>query len=456
MKGILLILLLCFSFFSYGQTPDVLKEYRQVTQTPNLRVNRSSAMMPPSNDNCSGAITLTVNGSCYNDSTAGATVQAGENLMPCGTTNFTETVWYRFVATSTTMWVQLNLIRFSGSGVTWGPASWRCAVYRSNTCLPTTPVSCQSSNSVGNGDGIIVNNLTGLVVGAIYYVQVGYRTGGGVNLTPTYCIRIGDQFTPVCNTCTNPCGLACGFTTSPPVSQVVGTCPPYNQLPFIEGATPDTQCYTFYAVNTTVSFGVIVNSTCQNGNVANFSWNLYNSSCGTPVQTGTLSNLTFNGLTVGMTYRFCYSFSTPSDCYHTAYYPYFVGASPLPIELLYFTASKIDGYVLLEWSTSSETNNDRFEIFKSHDGINYEMLGSLHGNGNSSIQIDYRYTDDGLCDDVVYYKLRQVDYDGLSKTYDAVSLKCDGEKDEYLLFDVLGRRVDSDYEGFILRQKQYR
>jgi hypothetical protein len=451
MKNIIVIFLLLFSFNLYSQKPNFLKEYEYNVFSGNAPINRVAALLPPSNDDCSGAITLTVNGSCYIDSTAGATTQVGENLIPCGTSTLTETVWYRFVATSTTMWVQLNLIRFSGSGVTWSPGAWRSAIYQTNSCLPTTPISCQTSNSVGTGDGIIVNELTGLTVGSTYYIQVGYRTGSGSNLTPTYCIRLGDQFTPDCNTCSNPCGPACGFATTPTVSQVVNTCLPYNQLPYIEGSTSVSQCYTFYAVNTTVSFGIIVNSTCQSGNVTNFTYNLYNSGCISPVQSGTLSNLTFSGLTIGMLYRFCFSFTTPSDCYHTTYYPYFVGAAQLPVELLYFVGEDVGDEIHLSWSTASEINNDHFSLSYSEDDVSYMNIGSVQGAGNSSLESKYHYYHEKKCDsNVFYYKLLQHDFDGKIKEYDPIAIKCLKKfvKEPIMYYNILTQPVDKNYEGF--------
>lgn len=407
---------------------EPLRQYRPENnseiQVAGNNNGRAAAVLPPANDNCSGAITLTVNGACYTDSTNGASTQTGENTLPCGTSTFTETVWYRFTATATNMWVQLNSLRFSGSGATWGPTAWTCAVYKSNTCLPASaPISCQNSNSVGSGDGIIENILTGLSVGSTYYIQVGYRTGMGINLVPTYCIRVGDQFTPVCNACSTPCGPACGFTSTPTVPQVTSTCPPYNQYPYLEGAVADTQCYTFYAVNTTVSFNVIVNSTCGSGNVTGFSWWLYNAGCGTAIQTGTLSNLTFTGLTIGAQYRYCYTFTTPSNCYHTAYYPYFVGASPLPVDLLEFSGETCDDAVCLKWSTASEVNNDHFLIERSVDGLEYVLIGTVDGQGTKSIRTDYTFTDNEAIGSTIYYRLTQVDFDGTKKMYTPIAIK---------------------------------
>src|SRR5437773_2642375 len=84
----------------------------------------------PANDNCSNAQTLTVNATCVRGTTYGATTQSGEYLTPsCMGTGFTQTVWYKFTATATTMYVQLYADSFVGSGNTWSPTYWAAVVY---------------------------------------------------------------------------------------------------------------------------------------------------------------------------------------------------------------------------------------------------------------------------------------------------------------------------------------
>lgn len=90
--------------------------------------------------------------------------------------------------------------------------------------------------------------------------------------------------------------------------------------------------------------------------------------------------------------------------------------SPLPIELLKFTASKVNETVLLNWTTVSEINNNYFEIERSKDLDYWETIGKVAGNGNSNINIDYKFTDFKPYYGVSYYRLKQVDFDGSSST----------------------------------------
>ncbi|OHX67289.1 T9SS type A sorting domain-containing protein [Flammeovirga pacifica] len=84
----------------------------------------------------------------------------------------------------------------------------------------------------------------------------------------------------------------------------------------------------------------------------------------------------------------------------------------LPVELNFFHVSLNESTVLIEWSTSTEINNDYFEVEKSVDNLSWEVIGTIDGHGNSSTKLDYSYNDDNLNTAVAYYRLKQVDYDG--------------------------------------------
>jgi hypothetical protein len=390
----------------------------------------------PANDNCSNATALTVNAPCIAGTTDAGTVQVAEvTTAGCAAGVFTQTVWYRFTATSSHMYVQLYLTSFGGSGATWGPGYWTSVIYQTSSCIPSAGsiVSCRSCNSQGTADGIIVNEMFGLTVGATYYIQIGYRTGMGINLVPNYCINVSDIFTPDCNTCANPCGPACGFTTQPTAAQVTANCPSYPQMQYNEGAVTDTQCYTFNAVNDTADFQVILNSTCGAGNVTNFTWSLYQfGNCGAgPIQTGNITNLKFTGLTIGAGYVFCYTFTVPAGCYHTAYWPYFIGATPLPVELLSFTGEGNNDRVALRWVTASEINNDHFTLQRSGDEKEFTTIGKVEGAGNSTSANHYLYYDIEPLQGINYYRLQQTDFDGHTTTFPIVALRFDRDRTEF-------------------------
>jgi len=133
----------------------------------------------------------------------------------------------------------------------------------------------------------------------------------------------------------------------------------------------------------------------------------------------------------------------------------------LPVNLLSFDAEKDNGGNLISWTTASEINNDYFEIQRSNDGITYEVIATVKGNGTTNQINNYSAFDTRAIDGVVYYRLKQVDYDGAfqySKVvalYDAQSITLfkSGEKSVSVMgenlssiqvFDMNGKLIYSD------------
>ncbi len=87
----------------------------------------------------------------------------------------------------------------------------------------------------------------------------------------------------------------------------------------------------------------------------------------------------------------------------------------LPITLKSFTAKADGEKVRLAWETLIETNNDRFEIQKSTDGINFTTIYTTKGKGNSLQNASYITYDNSPESGANYYKLIQFDFDGKFK-----------------------------------------
>ena len=77
----------------------------------------------------------------------------------------------------------------------------------------------------------------------------------------------------------------------------------------------------------------------------------------------------------------------------------------------------------MEWQTASELNNDYFSIERSEDGINFNSIGTVNGAGNSSTVRNYELTDSELSSvSIIYYRLKQTDYDGKYEYFGPVSI----------------------------------
>ncbi len=86
----------------------------------------------------------------------------------------------------------------------------------------------------------------------------------------------------------------------------------------------------------------------------------------------------------------------------------------VPVELSSFTANNLNGNVVLNWTTASETNNKGFEVQRSTGG-EYQTIGFVQGNGTSTQQHSYAYSDQNVVNGNYSYRLRQVDFDGSSE-----------------------------------------
>ncbi|MEQ9298621.1 MAG: T9SS type A sorting domain-containing protein, partial [Cyclobacteriaceae bacterium] len=86
--------------------------------------------------------------------------------------------------------------------------------------------------------------------------------------------------------------------------------------------------------------------------------------------------------------------------------------TPLPVEMLYFTGVDDKGAVDLDWATATEINNEYFEVQRSQDGKDWEVIGVVMGAGTTVEEQVYDFTDFKPYVGNSYYRLRQVDYDG--------------------------------------------
>ena len=86
--------------------------------------------------------------------------------------------------------------------------------------------------------------------------------------------------------------------------------------------------------------------------------------------------------------------------------------SPLPIDLLNFTARLKVSSVDLNWSTASELNNDFFTIERAVDIENFEEVVKVKGQGTINSKSNYTSVDDSPLPGKSYYRLKQTDFDG--------------------------------------------
>ena len=95
----------------------------------------------------------------------------------------------------------------------------------------------------------------------------------------------------------------------------------------------------------------------------------------------------------------------------------------LPVELVYFYADVFEDSVLLKFGTATEVSNYGFEIQRAQNNLNFEIIGFVEGNGNSNSPKHYTFSDSLVeMTGIIYYRLKQIDFDGTSAYSDTVTI----------------------------------
>ena len=155
-------------------------------------------------------------------------------------------------------------------------------------------------------------------------------------------------------------------------------------------------------------------------------WDGGNTSCSCTTTTDCFTSTGTNGSIGGSDYTVTGS----TSC--NEFSPYILASStnPLPIELLSFNAACDGNSVSINWQTASETNNNYFTIERSNDGATWETLATVPGAGNSNTTLSYSYTDNNSFQGTSYYRLKQTDFNGQSKTFSPVIVNCSDANSE--------------------------
>ena len=207
-----------------------------------------------------------------------------------------------------------------------------------------------------------------------------------------------------------------------------------------------TACFTFIAGTSSITLNAGSSTNCNNRNFSNF--RLYNNSC-TLIGTG----LTFTGLTSGQEYTWCLTMRANGGggCTgFTTFCPYYTNNIVLPIQLLSFTAKSKNEYNLIQWSTTSETNNDRFILNHSDNGFDWRTIEVVQGAGNSTSRIDYYFEHRDVNPGVNYYRLTQIDFDGTTETFPLISI--DNRNNRFIVksINTLGQEIQNHHTGIII------
>ena len=81
--------------------------------------------------------------------------------------------------------------------------------------------------------------------------------------------------------------------------------------------------------------------------------------------------------------------------------------------------------MVLNWTTASELNNAGFDVeFAPDVAGDFSKVGFVSGSGTANESIDYKYvhTPAGYRGQTIYYRLKQLDFDGTFEYSDVVAV----------------------------------
>jgi hypothetical protein len=101
--------------------------------------------------------------------------------------------------------------------------------------------------------------------------------------------------------------------------------------------------------------------------------------------------------------------------------------SVVPVELISFTGIVKNENVILNWSTETEKNNSGFEIqrfkeLKTSQSQNWNVVGFVKGQGTTTEQHNYSFTDENVSTGQYQYRFKQIDYNGSFKYSNAIKV----------------------------------
>ncbi len=94
----------------------------------------------------------------------------------------------------------------------------------------------------------------------------------------------------------------------------------------------------------------------------------------------------------------------------------------LPVELTSFAALSDGKEIILSWTTATELNNRGFEIQRSIDGTGFFTVGFVEGKGTTTNPQRYSYSDKNPGNGKIFYRLKQVDFNGSYEYSDVIEV----------------------------------
>ena len=375
---------------------------------------------------CASAAALTINGSCASATISDGTADAPA-LSSCATGTFRTEGWYKFTVTAGPQNVTVT-----------GTASTRNlflqVISETSPCAGLTQIGCANTNNT-NGSQTESVTLPGLANGTYYIKVVNVGTAGTMALS-SLCVT-APLPPPANDLCSGAIAVSCGNSYAGNTTSATRSANDPGMFCgtlWIGAASPGVW-YSFTGTGQVVTASVCGSASWDTRiGVYTGSCGAYNCVNGDDNSCSLQSTVTFSS-TLGTTYFIHVDGNFGSSGAFTM--DVSCPLTPLPVELLSFTAVCDGGKVELDWSVATETNNKQYEIERSEDGILYTTIATIAEQGTNIQQHRHHYSDDPEEGKQYYYRLKQVDLDNTVtyyKTLVSVNALCDDSGADVSLF----------------------
>lgn len=407
--------------------------------TDNFTISRTCAPppAPPVNDECIGAINLTVNPTNVCTIVTAGTINGATqsvDLHDCGGVANND-VWYSFTATEVSHNIDIT-------NVTGGTDLYH-SVYSGVCGAIGASILCSDPNS---------STLYNLTIGNVYYVRIYSENGLLSNSTFNVCINVPPPMGACGNELTNdwcdaPALLTkgAGNFSSSTYDYYLDDEPANLENEFNCGTIENNSYYQFIASATTEVFNFSTVANCENGDgIQAHVYEVTNNASGCCTNFESMSNcwspgndvpgiVTAVGLTIGAKYILMVDGWAGDHCDFTVSGWTATGIL-LPIELLSFSLENVSNTVELTFETASERDMDYFEIENSRDGNYWQSISKIQAHGNSTSVNTYKCVDKSPFNGLSYYRLKDVSINGVENYSDIISNEFSSSK--YLIYPV--------------------
>jgi len=425
--------------------------------------------IPPAltNDECAGALSVTVNADdLCGTTTAGTVLGATASPQDAAACNGTEDddVWFSFVATETIHIV--DILNAAGSTTDMYHSIWE------GTCPGLTLVAGTCSDDDNQ-------TVSGLTIGQTYFIRV-YTWTGVAGQSSTFDVCIGTQGPPTpqdCSGATTVCSDAiisgnssgsgnhtdlngsnrgcldvehesswyyfradAGGTIELSITTAIdydfAIWGPYTtSLPCPPPSSPFRCSFSGAAGNTGLAIGSGDDEDGTGGTLD--AWvNEINASAGDQFIM-LIDNFTADG--TSFTLDWTLTSGATLDC------------SNLPVSFHDFTLLSFPDGNLLTWNTYSEINNSHFLIQKMDNNGYYNTIYRIEGQNNSSETTPYLFKDVRPEYKINIYRIVQVDFDGKENIFDPKSIDNSVNENEIVgKYNMLGQKINDNYQGIII------